>query len=267
MPLPSIYSTIPDDRSFRRSVRPIAPVVVALVDRNLTAAWFERAGNSLTLMCGLRPKWALVGLRIDEVEGAPAEAVEAPELFAFVASRNSVDGRELLRYLAPHEQVRCGRIGLMDQTQWRFGEAGPTEDFEALPVFCYASLSARLIPEQLRDKPDFYVFKASDIGFQRFLEKIGFVTDFPSARPATRCSFPCARDTGRRAGGCRREPERPARLACPLFKSGRSAPHCGEAGSGSPVGYTRRTVEGARACLGKSCGTCSAGNRSSRASI
>ncbi len=150
---------------FQEIVRPIAPAVVALVDRNLTAAWFERAGDSLTLMCGLRPKWALVGLKLDEVEGAPPGMVEAPELFAFVASRNSVDGRELMRYVAPRSQVRV-------RTNWADGsdpmedssEAGPAEDFGALPLFCYASLSARLIPRQLLDNQDFHVFRAADIG-------------------------------------------------------------------------------------------------------
>ena len=178
---------------FEEIVRPIAPAVVALVDRNLTATWFERADDLLTLMCGLRPKWALVGLKLDEVGGAPPGMVEAPELFAFVASRNSVDGRELMRYAAPRSQVRVGRIGLMDQTQWKMSEAGPAEDFGALPLFCYASLSARLIPRQLLDNQDFHVFRAAEIGLERFLKKIDLVTYFPSARPSDSMLIPLLR--------------------------------------------------------------------------
>ena len=90
--------------------------------------------------------------------------------------------RELLQSLAPRQELRCARIGLMDKSQWAVGAAGPVEDLDA-PFFCYASLSARLIPEQMKKNPHLQVFRNTDIGFQRFLEKVDIVTYFPSAQP------------------------------------------------------------------------------------
>jgi glycosyltransferase involved in cell wall biosynthesis len=167
---------------FDNIVRPVAPATVVLVDRKLPSSWFERADNAFALLSGQRPIFALIGTAKPATEHLQERLVEAPDLVAFVARRNPMKNRELLQYLAPRQELRCARIGLMDETQWQTGEMGPVEDLD-VPFFCYASLSARLIPQKLHQNPHFQVFRNTDIGFQRFLEKVDIATYFPSTQP------------------------------------------------------------------------------------
>jgi UDP:flavonoid glycosyltransferase YjiC (YdhE family) len=184
----------PDGRPlFDTILRPITPGVVVLVDKQQPPEWYPVADECLALICGVRPRWATVGFPASSISQVLPQAEEAPELLAFVADRTPIRDRELLKHLCGRTGTRRGRIGLVDATQWQGVGDDIAENFGDDPIFVYATPSWRIAPEPLQRRPEVHVFRAAEISFTRFLEKVDLVTYFPAEQPSDQLLIPLLR--------------------------------------------------------------------------
>ena len=178
---------------FSRFVQPITSNVIILIDKKQSERWHLAATETITLMSGVSPKWAFVGISSIEHRDH-MEAHDVPELLAFVADRSCIPSRDLLRSFVEQPTVRGGRIGLMDGSQWAVNQVGlPFEIFPGIPIFAYSTPTARVAPRDVLSQADFHEFRADDISLGRFLEKIDFVTYFPTDAASDIMRFPLLR--------------------------------------------------------------------------
>ncbi len=178
---------------FSQFVRPITPAVVVLIDKKQPVGWHLAAAQSISLMCGVSPKWGFVGTSSVDCQDH-MEVHDLPELLTFVADRSCIPRRDLLRSFVTQPIVRGGRIGLMDASQWAVNEAGSVfELFPGIPAFAFSTPTAQNAPREVLAQPDFHEFHAGDISLGRFLEKVDFVTYFPTESPSDAMLFPLLR--------------------------------------------------------------------------
>lgn len=179
------HHLVADDGSiqFADAPRIIAPTALVIADRRKPADWFVKADSALALLLGVRPVWISTLADRKEIVEAGVVAVDETMPLAFVARRPFPLIRDLRQRMLTPFVPRRGRIGLMDASQWR--ELGDTvaEDVPPGPIFAYGVPHCRLAPATIQARDDFFEFRAGDVSFASYLEKITFLTYYPSAKP------------------------------------------------------------------------------------
>lgn len=179
------HHLVADDGSiqFADAPRIITPAALVIADRRKPADWYVKADSALALLLGVRPAWLSTSTDRKEMVEAGIASVEEILPVAFVARRPFPLVRDLRQRLLTPFVPRRGRIGLMDASQWR--ELGSTvaEDVPQGPIFAYGMPHGRLAPATIQGRADFFEFRAGDVSFASYLEKISYITYYPSPKP------------------------------------------------------------------------------------